>query len=160
MAGAWGCRFTWLLERIAMVLVVALLGTVAAGIFWRAAGHPLSWTDEASGYLMVWLASFGWMIATRRHAHIRIRFFHDRLPKHLRHGTERAIQAATALLGAVVAWKAVALVVTNADIEATTMPIAAAWLYAPLVPAGLVTAFQALIDLGPGAPPPAADGGP
>lgn len=153
MAAVWGGRFTWLLERVAMVLVAALLGTVSAGIVWRAAGHPLSWTDEASGYLMVWLASFGWMIATRHRAHIRIRFFHDRMPKHLRHGTERIIQAATVLLGAVVAWKAVALVAANADIEATTMPIAAAWLYAPLVPAGLVTAFQALIDLPRGSVP-------
>ena len=58
-----------LLQLAAGALVIVLLGTVVAGIVSRALNQPLSWTDEASGFLMVWLACLGWMIATRQSAH-------------------------------------------------------------------------------------------
>ena len=59
-----------LLDRCLQVftgfLVAVLLGVVTAGIIFRAFNEPLSWTDEVCGFLMVWLAGLGWMIATRR----------------------------------------------------------------------------------------------
>ena len=79
MTLAWADRA---LHVAAAALLVVLLGHRDARASCRAAlGHPLSWTDEAAGFLMVWLACFGWMIATRRGAHIRIRFFQDKLPR-------------------------------------------------------------------------------
>ena len=135
------------LQAAAGALVTVLLGTVTAGVVSRAAGHPLSWTDEASCFLMIWLACFGWMIATRRNAHIRIRFFQDKLPARLWRWTESLIQLAMALFGAVIAWYSVHLIHTNADIEALSLPLSNAWMYAPLLPAGLVTLAQALADL-------------
>jgi TRAP-type C4-dicarboxylate transport system permease small subunit len=136
-----------LLKFAAGAVVVVLLGTVTAGIVSRALNHPLSWTDEASGFLMVWLACLGWMLATRQSAHIRIRVFQDMLPRSAWRATEIAILLAAALLGAVVAWFAVHLIRTNADIESLALPISAAWLYVPLLPAGVVTVVQALADL-------------
>ena len=137
----------WLLRVAAGAVVVALLATVTAGIVSRALNHPLSWTDEASGFLMVWLACLGWMLATRQSAHIRIRVFQDRLPRAPWLVTELAILLAVALLGAIVAWYSVRLIRSNADIEALALPISAAWLYVPLLPAGVVTLLQALADL-------------
>ena len=46
-------RIDRLLHGVAGALVVLLLATVTAGVVFRALNHPLSWTDEASGYLMV-----------------------------------------------------------------------------------------------------------
>jgi TRAP-type C4-dicarboxylate transport system permease small subunit len=135
------------LQVVAGLVVVALLATVTAGIVSRALGHPLAWTDEASGYLMAWLACLGWMLATRHGAHIRVAVFQDKLPRSAWRATEGAILAAVALLGGVVAWYAVHLVRTNADIEALSLPLSAAWLYAPLIPAGIVTVLQALVAL-------------
>lgn len=135
------------LQAAAAGLLVVLLVTVTAGIVSRGLGHPLSWTDEASGYLMVWLACFGWMIATRRGAHIRIRYFQDKLPQRARRGTEAVIQLGLALFGAVVAWNSVHLMRTNSDIEAMALPLSVAWMYAPLLPAGLLTFAQALASL-------------
>ena len=124
-----------------------MLFTVSAGIVSRGVGHPFSWTDEASGYLMVWLACLGWMIATRRGAHIRIRYFQDKLAATPWRWTEVCIQLALVLFGGVVAWYSVHLVRTNADIEAMALPLSAAWLYVPLLPASLLTAAQGLVDL-------------
>jgi TRAP-type C4-dicarboxylate transport system permease small subunit len=139
--------FDYAVQLAAATLLVVLLATVTAGIVSRGIGHPLSWTDEGSGYLMVWLACFGWMIATRRGAHIRIRFFQDKLPGTAWRWTEAVIQLALAAFGAVIAWNSVHLMRTNADIEAMALPLSVAWMYAPLLPAGLVTLLQGLAAL-------------
>jgi TRAP-type transport system small permease protein len=135
------------LHVFAGALLVALLATVTAGIVSRGLNRPFSWTDELSGFLMVWLACFGWMIATRRNGHIRIRFFQDLLPAGAHRGLEVLLQIATAFFGAIVAWKSIHLIGTNSDVEAVTIPIATAWVYAPLLPAGLLTLAQALADI-------------
>ena len=132
------------LQISAAALLVVLLATVTAGIVTRGVGHPLSWTDEAAGFLMVWLACFGWMIATRRGAHIRIRYFQDKLPRRAWRSTEAAIQLGLAVFGGVIAWYSVHLIRTNADIEAIALPLSVAWMYVPMLPAGLVTLVQGL----------------
>lgn len=141
---AWADRA---LAAAAGAIVVELLATVTAGIVSRALNHPLAWTDEASGFLMVWLACLGWMLATRQSAHIRIRVFQDKLPRAPWRATEAAILLAAALLGATVAFYSVRLIRSNADIEALALPVSTAWLYVPLLPAGIVTVLQALADL-------------
>ena len=128
-------------------LVAVLLCVVTAGIIFRAFNEPLSWTDEICGFLMVWLACLGWMIATRHNAHIRIRLLLDKLPGKAWRGTEVVIQIAVAVVGAVVAWKSIHLVEVNSDIEAMSLPVSVAWMYAPLLPAGLLTTVQALADM-------------
>jgi TRAP-type transport system small permease protein len=135
------------LAIIAGALIIALLATVTAGIVSRGVNRPFVWTDEASGYLMVWLACAGWMIATRRGSHIRIRVFQDMLPPPAWRGMEILIQIAMAILGAIIAWKSIHLIQVNADVEAVTLPVPAALLYVPLLPAGLLTMLQALVEL-------------
>src|SRR6476646_11597148 len=87
---------------IACALVVALLGCVALGVITRGLGEPLIWTDELSRFLMVWLAVFGWVVASRKRIHVRIRFFQDRLPARAHQATELVIQFAMTLFGVVV----------------------------------------------------------
>jgi TRAP-type C4-dicarboxylate transport system permease small subunit len=135
------------LQVFTAFLVVVLLCTVTAGIVYRAINQPLSWTDEICGFLMVWLACLGWMIATRRGAHIRIRLIQDRLPKLAWRGFELNSQVAVAVIGGVVAWASIGLMRVNSDIEAMSLPVSVAWMYAPLLPAGLLTLVQALADM-------------
>jgi TRAP-type transport system small permease protein len=132
---------------IAGALVVALLLVVTAGIVTRAANRPLSWTDEAAGYLMVWLAAFGWMLATRRGAHIRIGFFADFLSTRARGALDGLLRAQTAAFGAAVVLTSLIQIRANLDIEAMALPISTAWLYLPLVPAGALTLAQVLSEM-------------
>lgn len=136
-AAAFGC----------CALVIALLVCVALGVVTRALGEPLIWTDELSRFLMVWLAVFGWVVASRKRIHVRIRFFQDRLPKPAHKATEIAIQAAMILFGALVTTYSVELIGKNFDLEATSLPISMSWLYAPLLLGGAVTALQGAIEL-------------
>ncbi|MEO8346897.1 MAG: TRAP transporter small permease [Betaproteobacteria bacterium] len=129
------------------VLVAALLGCVAMGVITRTAGDPLIWTDELSRFLMVWLAVFGWIVASRRHLHVRIRYFQDLLPPSAHSAVEVAIQVAVTLFGVLVCVYGVALVAKNLDLEATSLPISMAWVYVPMVPAGLITAMQGAYEV-------------
>ena len=143
----WLARLDALAAVAACVLVVALLGCVALGVVTRTLGMPFSWTDEASRFLMVWLAVFGWVLATRRGIQVRIRYFQDRLPRRSRSTIELVIQAALAALGALIAYFSVGLVVRSADLEATSLPISMAWMYVPMVLAGFVTLVQGLAEM-------------
>jgi TRAP-type C4-dicarboxylate transport system permease small subunit len=132
---------------VGCAIVVALLTCVALGVVTRALGAPLIWTDELSRFLMVWLAVFGWVLATRKRIHIRIRFFQDRLPQRAHRAVEIALQAAMLVFGALVTVYGAGLVGKNHDLEATSLPISMAWMYAPLALGGAVTAVQGAIEL-------------
>jgi TRAP-type C4-dicarboxylate transport system permease small subunit len=135
------------LRGAAMVLLVALLVVVSLGAFTRSLGDPLIWTDEVARFTMIWLAVCGWLVASRRRAHIRIRYFSARLPAAAQRPTEMAMQAAVALFGALTAWFGTALVTRNLDIEAATIPVSMSVMYFPIVVAGLVTAMQAVKEM-------------
>jgi TRAP-type C4-dicarboxylate transport system permease small subunit len=135
------------IEALACVILIALLTTVALGVITRAIGEPLIWTDEISRFLMVWLAVFGWILASRRRTHVRIRFFQDLLPQAGWKAAEIAIQLALVIFGVGVAFYSVGLTLRNFDLEATTVPISFAWMYAPMILAGAVTAVQALSEV-------------
>ena len=126
----------------ACVAVVALLGCVSLGVITRSMGEPLIWTDELSRFLMVWLAVFGWVLASRKHIHVRIRFFQDLLPARAHKAVELVIQIALTLFGVLVCAYGLSLVAKNRDLEATTLPISMSWMYAPMVLAGMVAAVQ------------------
>jgi TRAP-type C4-dicarboxylate transport system permease small subunit len=132
---------------LACVTLIALLSCVTLGVVTRALDDPLIWTDEMSRFLMVWLAVFGWILASRRRSHVRIRFFQDLLPRPARKAAEMVIQFALLIFGIGVAGFSVGLTLRNFDLEATTMPISFAWMYAPMILAGVITTGQAACEL-------------
>ncbi len=139
--------FDALLAGLAALLLAALLGIVMAGVISRGVNRPFSWTDELSGFVMVWLACIGWMIATRRQAQIRIRVFQDKLPPGAWRISEVIVQLGMIVLGLVIAWRSLHLISVNWDVDAIALPISTAWMYVPLLPAGLVTAAQGAAEL-------------
>lgn len=127
---------------VCSALVTALLACVSLGVVTRSLGGPLIWTDELSRFLMVWLAVFGWVVASRKRIHVRIRFFQDRLPRRAYKATELAIQSAMTLFGALVTAYSVGLIGKNVELEATSLPISMAWMYVPMLLGGAITALQ------------------
>ena len=135
------------LALAAMALLLALLASVTAGVVTRAAGDPLIWTDELSRFLMIWLAAIGWMLASRRRGHLRIRYFVDHLPALPRQLLERLLLLAVASFGAGLAAYGFDLVTRNLDIDATTLPVSMSVMYAPIVLVGFGTMAQAISEL-------------
>lgn len=138
--------FDLAIKFLAGVAMAALTLIVLLGVFSRAVNDPVAWTDEGSRILMIWVAVLGWVLATRRHAHIRIRFFHDLLPPLAWGLIEIAINAAIVLFGLLLIRYGIDLVSRNLDVEATSLPLSMAWLYMPLLIGGLATLAQALAD--------------
>jgi TRAP-type C4-dicarboxylate transport system permease small subunit len=134
-------------QLLAMLLIAALCVAVLLGVATRALGDPLMWTDEVSRFLMVWLACIGWVMASRRRVHIRVRFFQDMLPPRARRIWEAVMQAAIAWLGLLVAWYGFEVVERSWDLEATTMELSMGWLYVPMLLAGVVTTLQAAVEV-------------
>ncbi len=132
---------------LAGLLLAALLLVVSLGVVTRGLNDPFAWTDEASRFLMIWLACTGWALAGRKRAHIRIRFFMSLLPLRMQRAAETAMQAAVVLFGGLVALWAVDLVRRNAALEATTLPISMALMYVPVVLVGIATALQGASEL-------------
>jgi TRAP-type C4-dicarboxylate transport system permease small subunit len=126
--------------------LLALLGTVVAGVVFRLLDDPLIWTDEAARYLMVWLAFLGTMLAARRRGHIRINVLLDLMTGRARRVAEAAIQLAVCGFGAALLWHGITLVERAWDVEAVSLPITSAVLYLPLLPAGLWLALQAAAE--------------
>jgi TRAP-type C4-dicarboxylate transport system permease small subunit len=139
--------FDKVLRALACLLLGSLLCCVMAGIVTRACGQPLSWTDEASRFLMAWLAGTGWMIAGRSNAHVRIRFFHNLLPSMPWKTLEVVIQSTTVLFGLSIAAFGVKQVILSSSIDATSLPVSMAWLYFPVIPAALLIAGQGVGNL-------------
>ena len=131
--------------RIAAVaILLGLLASVVLGVVFRAIGDPLIWSDELARYLMVWLALFGWIMASRRRSHIRITVVLDSLPAFVRRILEIAIQIAIAGFGVLLVKDGVILVDRNLDVESVSLPLPSAIIYVPIVLAGAVTVLQAV----------------
>lgn len=139
---AFDVGLAWFAGMLAGVLTcVVMLGIVS-----RAFGEPFVWSDEVSRFLMIWLAVAGWLLTSRKRAHIRIRFFHDLLPTRLWWLSETIMQLALIICGALLLVFGIELIRRNLDIEATTVPIVMAWIYAPIAFAGTVMTVQGLIE--------------
>jgi TRAP-type C4-dicarboxylate transport system permease small subunit len=134
-------------EFVAVMVALALPSVVVLGISSRLMNAPLIWTDELARYLMVWLALLGWMIASRRGAHIRITFLIDLLPRGLRVATEVLIQLALVLFGAVLAWHSFELIDRSWDVEAVSIPIPSAVIYILVPLCGITVVAQAISDI-------------
>ncbi len=132
---------------VACMLVVVLLGCVALGVVSRGLGAPFIWTDELSRFLMVWLAVAGWILASRKRIHVRIRYLQDKLPPRLHAMVETNFQVALTIFGLLITWYSVGLVAKNLDLEATSLPLSMAWMYVPMVLAGVVMAMQGAVEV-------------
>ena len=135
------------IELISITLLLALLLCVTLGIVTRSLGDPLIWTDEASRFIMIWMAVFGWMLASRRSAHIRIRFVLNHLSAQNLRATEITLQIAMLIFGVAISLFGSFLVISNNELDAITIPISMSWMYMPIVLGGMATALQSLADI-------------
>jgi TRAP-type C4-dicarboxylate transport system permease small subunit len=72
------------LATTALVGTIALV--IAASVFWRyALNDALSWAEEVSKYLMIWMVFTGAPIALRHGGHVAIEMLPNALPERAKH---------------------------------------------------------------------------
>lgn len=88
---------------VVVFLLVVMLVTTSAGVFWRyILNSALSWSEELGRYLLVWVSFLGAALATYRGAHIGIQAFLNLLPSALRRWIDRVVDALIILFMAAV----------------------------------------------------------
>lgn len=135
------------LRVAAVILLLGMLGCVVAGVVSRQLGSPLSWTDEAAQYLLVWTGFAGMILAARRRSHIRIDVFVDRLPPMPRRIFEVLIQASVIFFALALLRYSPALIERNLDVEWISVPLSAALLYIPLPIAAAAIVSSAVVQM-------------
>lgn len=127
-----------------MLLLLALLAAVLAGVVSRQLGDPVGWSDEAAQYLLVWTGFVGWMIGARGREHIRITVLPDLLPAAARRAAEVLAQLAVAGFALALLWWGTPLIGRNWDVEWISLPLPAGLLYLPIPFAAALLVLQAL----------------
>lgn len=75
-------RLNWLIERFCALLAVVLVLDVWLGVFVRYVWPlPLTFTEEAARYLMIWMALLAVSCGIARREHIGVQLLFDALPR-------------------------------------------------------------------------------
>jgi len=135
-----------LLRWSAVVLLLTLLACVLVGVVSRQLNAPVAWSDELAQYLLVWTAFVGWVIASRRRAHIRITVLANKLPTSLGLALELLTQGLVVLFALVLLRYSFGLIDRTWDVESIALPITAAALYIVMPLAAIALILQALGD--------------
>jgi TRAP-type C4-dicarboxylate transport system permease small subunit len=134
------------LRGAAVILLLALLASVVAGVVFRAIGNPLAWTDEAAQYLLVWTGFVGLMIASRRRSHIRITVVIDALPEPVARALEMLLRVAVIAFAVELLRYGYPLIARNWDIDWVSLPLPSGLLYLPVPFVAVLLIGQALAE--------------
>lgn len=138
---------TALLHGSAAAMFVGVLALVIAQVVMRKFFEPLTWSEELARYLFIWVAFLGWTIASARGSHVAIAQAADAAPPGLRRALGVLGDLGTLAFTALLVRYGLELVWNNRDIEAVSLPIPFALVYAAVPVAGAAIGLQALVRL-------------
>lgn len=97
------------LERVALAAVILMMAVMCAVTFTQAAGRyalsfSLTWSEELSRFLMVWISMLGGAVAARRRMHVGFSALVDGLPRGPRRVARTAAVALAIALFGCMAW--------------------------------------------------------
>jgi len=142
-------------EALMFVLLILMTLTATAQVVFRFFFTALSWSEELSNFLLVFVSLVGSAVAFKRGSHLSITFLSDRLSP----TAKKAAASLVALLGigffAIVAVYGADLMRSEASQLTPAMQIPMFWIYLMYPIAGTVTAIHlldGLVDIWKGAP--------
>lgn len=132
----------WLAGHLEEVLGAALLATMAclafANVLTRYVFHlPLAFTEELEVNALVWLTLFGTSAAFRRRHHLRLLFFHEKLPVRLQKALNLIMAIGGVGLFGSLGYLGIMQLLDERLLEITSESLnAPQWLYTTCIPAG------------------------
>lgn len=147
---AWRRTLAWLDRLLAIItevpaalLVLVEILVLLSGVVSRYAFHkPLTWSDELSSMLFLWLAMFGAVIALRRSAHMRMTAFVDFASPRTRALFDLIAVVAAGVFLLLIAYPAYEFASEEVIVMTPSMGISNAWRAAAL-PCGIVLMIAA-----------------
>lgn len=127
-------RFNDALLRVCRYLIIVIVAVLAviliSAVFWRyVLDSAISWSEEGSKYLMVWLTFLGAPIALRHFAHINIDLLIKALPPRLQQCLHLLVSLIIVLTMAVLFWKGVGFTQLGARQVASSFNFSMLYMY-------------------------------
>ena len=133
-AATWARRA---LHGSAALLFALMVLLVLAQVVARKFFEPLVWSEELARYVFIWVAFLGWVIATDRGSHIAIAQGAQRAPARLKTVLQAFGDLCTLGLMALLLRQGIQLILNNQGIEAVSLPLPFALVYAAVPVAAL-----------------------
>lgn len=134
-------------EALMFALLILMVLVATAQVVFRFFFTALSWSEELSNFLLVFVSLIGSAVAFKRGSHLSITFLADRLPPALK----KAVASVVALLGigffAVVAYYGAQLMLSESAQLTPAMQISMSWIYLMYPALGTVTVVHLLDGL-------------
>ena len=124
----------------------AMTGVVFASVIFRyLLNRPLSWTEELASLLFAWITFTGAFVGFRSRSHIAIDTLMVFLPRAMRQGVARVVDAVVLSVLLLFVWQGVGLCLTTWSLEFPAMEISRGYLYLSL-PVGAVLMIVGLVE--------------
>lgn len=135
-------------SAFAGLAVAALVLLTSAAVFARYLfGAPIAWTEEASGFLMLWIVMIGAIACEAGRHHLTIDLIENALKGHVRRLLQIFVGLASIGLLIFMAWQAWALALTTTYKKTQILGISWFWLDLAVVIGAAVSALVTLIAL-------------
>ena len=131
-----------LFAALTLMTAVTIL-QIACRIWFKA----LTWSEEATCFLLVFASFLGTTVAFRRGANIAVTFLLDALPKSVKKIVLIAIELTGIAFFAAAGWYGAALCVSERMQTASSMPISMAWMYIVFPLTGAVTILHLTVNV-------------
>ena len=127
-------RFNDALMRVCRYLIILIVATLAVilicAVFWRyVLNSAISWSEEGSKYLMVWLTFLGAPIALRHFAHINIDLLINALPPRLQQTLHFLVSLIIVFTMAILLWKGIGFAQLGARQVASSFNFSMLYMY-------------------------------
>ena len=133
----------WAAQVAVMVLVAAMTVNVLLGVFFRyVLGDALTWTEETSRYMMIWMGFLGTGVALREGSHVAMSFFLDKASPPLRRVMIQVIRGLSLFFLIGVIWAGGVLVTSISSQSTPVLRISMAWPYLAIPIGSLLIALE------------------
>ncbi|MEZ5741264.1 MAG: TRAP transporter small permease [Burkholderiaceae bacterium] len=132
--------------RYLIILIVAIISIIliASVVFRYGLDNALSWAEELSKYLMVWLTFLGAPVALRHFGHVSIDVLVKVLPARLQQLLYLIISVIICLTMAIVLWKGLGFAAQGARQVASSLNLSMVYLYIAVPIGSALTILVAL----------------
>ncbi|XWN30513.1 MAG: TRAP transporter small permease [Devosia sp.] len=152
---SWRRQFEWtvasvnvLASWICYALLTLITAIICAQVFLRfVVNSPTSWSEEVALLCLIWFGMLAIAIGVRRHEHVAISYFRDKLPHPLAISLDYAAQALIAVFMLVVVIYGRDLVALAGAQLLPASGFSKAWLYLPTLVGGALGTFNAVSNI-------------
>lgn len=134
-------------EGTLFVSLLLLVGVTFLQVVFRFFFTALTWSEELSSFLLVWVSLLGMAVGFKRGSHIAVTFLLEKLHPFLR----KVVQVLIAILGllffGIVSWYGRVMMQTEASQVTPAMGLSMAWIYLMYPVTGAITLVHILDSL-------------